>query len=131
MQKKREPWVDIAKGMLIFGVVFFHMKTILTESCHIVHPVFETLYNVHIAYTVFFMPSFFMLTGYCSNFSRPFKDFLLANVNGIIVPMVVLNVIPCLLSFNVEALHYLIDWRNWLSGLSFWFLRHQIHRRTA
>ena len=77
------------------------------------------------------MPSFFMLTGYCSNFSRPFKDFLLANVNGIIVPMVVLNVIPCLLSFNVEALHYLIDWRNWLSGLSFWFLRHQIHRRTA
>lgn len=122
MQKKREPWVDIAKGLLILGVVYYHMNTILPDSCHIDHPVFEKLYNAHISYTVFFMPAFFVLTGYCSNFSRSFKEFLFANAKGILVPMVVLNVIPCLLSFNVEALHYLVDWRNWLFGLSFWFL---------
>ena len=119
---QRNSSVDIAKGLLVMGVVYYHMFTILTESCGIESPTFRTMYNLHVGYTVFFMPAFFVLTGYCSNFTRSFGQFLLTNVRAILVPMLMLNLIPCLLSFNVEALRFMIDGTRWLWGLSFWFL---------
>lgn len=120
--KERLHFIDIAKGLLIISVVWFHMWTILRGSCGLSHPMFDTLYSVHKLYCCFFMPAFFVITGYCTNFERPFKNFLLANVKAILVPMVFLNLIPCLLSFNMAALRYLISVDNWLWGLSFWFL---------
>jgi len=120
--KQRDCSIDIAKGLLIIGVVYYHMWTILTGSCQIEHPAFRTMYNVHNGYTVFFMPAFFVITGYCSNFTRSFKQFIISNVRTILVPMIMLNLIPCLLSFNAEALRYMLDVDKWLWGLSFWFL---------
>lgn len=119
---ERNSSIDIAKGLLIMGVVYYHMWTILTGSCQIEHPAFRTMYNLHNGYTVFFMPAFFVITGYCSSFTRSFGQFIISNVRTILVPMVMLNLIPCLLSFNVEALRYMIDLDEWLWGLSFWFL---------
>lgn len=120
--KQRDHTIDIAKGLLIFFVVWFHMKTILGGSCGLEHPMFNVLHMAYKGYSIFFMPAFFFITGYCSNFDKTFKDFLMSNIKGILIPMVVLNVIPCLLSFSIEGLWYLVTWGNWLYGLSFWFL---------
>lgn len=119
---KRNHSIDVAKGLLILSVVWFHLKTILSGSCVLDHPMFDVLYSVHKGYAIFFMPAFFVITGYCSNFERDFKSFLTSNAKGILVPMVILNAIPCLLSFSIEGIRYMFTWSNWLYGLSFWFL---------
>lgn len=120
--KDRDHSIDIMKGFLIIGVVYYHMITILNGSCGIDHPFFHSLYYLSSLYKGFFMPAFFVVTGYCSSFDKPFIPFLISNVKGIIVPMISMNIISCLLSFNLTALEYMVTFDNWLWGLSFWFL---------
>lgn len=120
--KKRNSSIDVAKGLLILSVVWFHLKTILGGSCGIEHQMFDVLHSLHKGYAIFFMPAFFVITGYCSNFERDFNSFMISNTKGILVPMVILNAIPCLLSFSIEGVRYMFTLVNWLYGLSFWFL---------
>lgn len=120
--KERDHSLDIMKGLLIIGVIYYHMLTILNGSCGIDHPYFHHINNYSSFYTGFFMPAFFVVTGYCSSFDKPFIPFLINNVKGILVPMISMNIISCLLSFNLTALKYMVTFDNWLWGLSFWFL---------
>lgn len=119
---KRMPYIDIAKALLVMGVVYFHLYTILKDSCGIYHPCFEWFLKSVDLYSPFFMPAFFMITGFCSNFNKSFWDFLKSNTKSILLPMLTLNLLPCILSHNLAAFTQFVTLGGWLWGFSFWFL---------
>jgi len=118
----RFPWIDIAKALLIICLVFFHMKTILIGSCGLKCQDFERIYRMSDFWIPFFMQAFFVITGYCSNFNKPFVSFLTNNIKTLLVPMLTLNIVPCILSHNIHAFDGFFQWGYWQWGLSFWFI---------
>lgn len=85
MKSKRLEYIDVAKGILIMLMVMGHTLNIATyqpEANDFVRNVnlLETLYKG------FYMCTFFVITGYCSNFNKPFWNFTKANLKTIVLP---------------------------------------------
>ena len=78
-------FVDVDKGILILIVVAHHVFQVMRNNGII--PT-ESVY-IERFYATFFMPAFFFVTGYCSNFNKPFKQFLMSNIKSLIVPSLV------------------------------------------
>lgn len=127
IQKHRVPYVDMAKGILILMVMIGHMQNVCKElSVH--DEVFATIDHLEWFWGPFFMPAFFVITGFCSNFNKPFKSFLISNVKGILIPAFTLGILEkwiglvyvpdvCLHSFFSLGIKNFI-----INGGSFWFL---------
>ena len=84
--KKRLDYIDISKGILIIFVVLIHMElsllnlypnSIFTKTLHWID--FHTI-------VVFYMPAFFIITGFCSNYSKDFSHFLMSNIISLKIP---------------------------------------------
>ena len=69
----------------------------------------------------FYMPCFFVLTGFCSSFNKPFRPFLLKSLKTIILPGVTLSFLLLLTNLNHDSV---IKWvKNIvLYGGDYWFL---------
>lgn len=115
-------YIDIAKGLLVLSVLFFHLPTILSGSCSFTHPINDYISLVPQWYLPFFMPAFFVVSGYCTNFDKPFYIFIKSLVRKVLLPLITLNLLPCVLSFNYQAFNQFGNISYWLWGLSFWFL---------
>lgn len=62
---ERKAYIDVARGILILSVVLFHTPFVLRSvGCLGEVPFFDAFSSFYI---VFFMPGFFFLTGYCTN----------------------------------------------------------------
>lgn len=62
---ERKAYIDVARGILILSVVLFHTPFVLRSAGSLGEvPFFDAFSNFYI---VFFMPGFFFLTGYCTN----------------------------------------------------------------
>lgn len=127
IQKQRVPYVDMAKGILILMVMIGHMQNVCKElSVH--DEVFATIDHLEWFWGPFFMPAFFVITGFCSNFNKPFKSFLISNVKGILIPAFTLGILARwigLLNVPDVSLHSLFSLgvKNFIiNGGSFWFL---------
>lgn len=83
MAKERLHYIDVFKGICIMLVVIHHSPLALNGGFAPSGTFLWLLNNFIIA---FFMPAFFVATGYCSNFSKPFKIFLWQNVKSILIP---------------------------------------------
>lgn len=114
--------IDVAKGLLVIMVLFYHLPVILIESSRIDCDYFRRIGEISRLFTPFFMPAFFVITGYCSNFEKKVLPFLKSQITGLIIPMLTLNIFPCILCFNIKAFSQFINVNFWLWGLSFWFL---------
>ena len=125
--KERKPWIDIAKGILILFVLLGHVNYFAhdfagTDS-------FKFVAASHIVFITWYMPAFFVVTGYCTNFEIPFADFLKKNLKSLIVPSILIGV---LLSswvskfLSAEGLSYRNfldqDWPGILITCGPWFL---------
>lgn len=67
--KERLHYMDVAKGILIFLVIIHHQPQL--EEEHGVSNVFlAMLDNFSDYYDAYFMPAFFIITGYCTNFMK-------------------------------------------------------------
>lgn len=83
MSGMRLHYIDVFKGICILLVVIHH--TLLSSSPPHTHLSFDYtwLNNIIIA---FFMPAFFVATGFCSHFDIGFKSFFRKNVQTILLP---------------------------------------------
>lgn len=122
MIKERLCYIDAAKGLLVILVLFYHLPVILNDSSHINCEYFKVIGDIAKLYTPFFMPAFFVITGYCTNFEKNKILFVMSIFKGLIIPMLTLNIIPCILSFNLNAFQQFLRLDFWLWGLSFWFV---------
>lgn len=107
----RVSYIDVAKGILILLVIYDHLPdvflTILEQSnAHI-----DWLNEQQWTYKLFFMPAFFCMTGFCANFKKSLKPFIISNFKSLIVPNIVFGLLLGL------------EWKYiFLRGGSFWFL---------
>lgn len=93
LEKKRLNYIDVAKGLLIIFVVVGHtlaaLNKVYPESAFLT----TSLDLKKILWVSFYMPAFFFLTGFCSNFDKPFGKFFVANCKSLKVPAVFFGVI--------------------------------------
>lgn len=85
-KKQRIAYYDVMKGILICLVMFSHINYETLYVSAIENPTFRFLSNNQWVFTCFFMPAFFLVTGICSNFNKPFKPFLINNAKALLVP---------------------------------------------
>lgn len=105
MEKKRIVYFDVAKGILILLLVFAHFRSAINrvpfESDY-----FSWVYGWNNIFTCFYMPAFFFISGYCSNFSKPLRDFLISLTKNLLLPLITLNVIDVMLSSAVNQQNF-------------------------
>lgn len=80
---ERLHYIDIFKGICLILVVLHHAPLALYGGFAEQGTFLWYVNNFIIA---FFMPAFFMATGYCSSFKKPFKQYLWKNVKTILLP---------------------------------------------
>ena len=89
--KSRFPYIDVAKGMLIIMVICSHFE-LLARLCYQIGD--ETIVNfskIEQGWLVFFMPAFFYITGYCTNFKKSLGEFTILGIKTILVPGFIIN----------------------------------------
>lgn len=110
---ERLHYIDIFKGICLIFVVVHHTPLALYGGFAEQGSILWYVNNFIIA---FFMPAFFMATGFCSSFKKPFKLYLWKNVKTILLPCY------CLYYLNryIQNLDVLIfEDSSWMS-LSHW-----------
>lgn len=89
-KKQRQPWVDIAKGILILLVLLGHVQYFAHDLAGTDE--FKFVENTHILFITWYMPAFFIITGYCTNFEIKFWDFFVKNLKSLILPSILIGV---------------------------------------
>lgn len=83
MAKERLHYIDIFKGICLILVVIHHAP--LAYMGHFAQQG-SVLWYINNFAIAFFMPAFFVATGYCTNFNQRFKVYLLKNIKTIMLP---------------------------------------------
>lgn len=125
----RLQYIDIYKGLLILMVVFVHLPQIGISLLNLDSSYLVILDNNKYIIGSFYMPAFFFLTGYCSNFSISFNSFFKKNLKNILLPAIAFSVIirgaEQILEINEEIASYQL--MNYIALIlkcgSFWFLK--------
>ena len=86
LQRQRTSFIDIAKGILILVVIFHHIMFAANE----VKVSGDFSLNLYLLplYASWFMPAFFVITGYCSNFNKDFSVFIINNMRTLLWPAI-------------------------------------------
>lgn len=98
---KRLHYIDVAKGILILMVVYGHYELMCRMCFGVTDMTVSLLDSVEIVWVSFFMPAFFFITGFCSNFNRSFKSILFTGVKTLLIPAVIIN-------YTYNGLEYVI-----------------------
>lgn len=124
--KERLHWVDVAKGILIVMVAMVHI-TGRGEELGISCPAIDAIGPVA-SVLCFRMPAFFILAGFWGKYDMSFKDFLLRNAKGMLLPLIIFSFLGGVLheigyelmkgSYNAGAL----EWPFLNISLDYWFV---------
>lgn len=118
IHKSRLDYIDIAKGILIMCLVYGHLAIISKWQ-----GLDDIVINKWIPATVplyssFFMPAFFILSGYCSTFKIKFKVYIWKTFKILIIPAIILKLLA---GYGLDAiLGNSLSWNHFLD-LSTWF----------
>lgn len=93
MKAKRLEFLDIAKGLLILMVIIGHFKVMAIMCFSLNVPEINDFSAINDFWISFFMPAFFVITGYCSSFDRDFKTFLYKSFRTILLPAIIFSTI--------------------------------------
>ena len=120
MASERLRYIDVAKGLLILCVVFGHIYGNSKAIDNITVDYFHRISNLFIS---FYMPCFFVITGYCSNFKKSLTELFTSSFKTIAFPGIVFSIIFFVLErkYDVASLCHLIK-EICLYGGSYWFL---------
>lgn len=95
--KQRLYYIDIAKGLLILLVVWHHIPY---EAHNSAFSSFTSwIFKTQFCYVSFFMPAFFILTGYCAQFKQSFRPFLIKNTKTLLLPVIIFYFLNGVASF--------------------------------
>lgn len=72
-------------------VVWGHYELICRLCYGISDPTINKLDSVENLWVAFFMPAFFFITGFCTNFNKPFGQFMMAGIKTLLIPAVIIN----------------------------------------
>ena len=119
-------WIDISKGMLILFVVFQHLP-VISDAAGVEHIGVGKLGHLSFLFTCFYMQAFFILTGYCSNFEKPFTVFLKSSFKSIMIPAIFFSILYhmslALLYLDFSYVEQMTSLNFLMNGCSkFWFL---------
>lgn len=93
-QKQRKGYIDIAKGILIILLVIHHAEVIYHDNLHVNNQVLSFLEIIQFPLiTCYFLQLFFLITGYCSNFKKQFKPFLINQSKTLLLPLVTITLV--------------------------------------
>lgn len=127
--KERIHYIDVAKGILIILVILHHFPQLLMEQYGVSNSFLKFLDSASDYYNAFFMPAFFIITGYCTNFSKlPLSRFFVHQINTIMIPAFCLGAVSVWISLIgkgcTEPVEYCkIGFSTFIkSGGPFWFL---------
>ena len=118
MVKSRLSYIDIAKGILI-SIVLFHHISFQANLVGLHNGCIQWNFTFLPLYASWFMPAFFIITGYCSNFNRSFKSFALDNIATLVWPMLLFYILTSL--FKVHSLSSYSIITDLSNGIN-WFL---------
>lgn len=147
-EKKRVPYYDIAKAILIIFVVIHHFLWYSHSLLNFNNPTCDFLFKYQGVFLCFFMPGFFFVTGVCSNFNKPFKVFILNNFKTLIVPSIIFTILTRLYAGSYNHLnltivrstivdlilyggHFWFLQALFVSKLIYWFLCKLLHRQRT
>ena len=82
-KKERLHWIDIAKGLMIIGMILNHIPNFTSKAGFGFNAPWWLIGHF---YGVFTMQTFFLLSGYTSNFNIGFKPFLVKLCKGLLIP---------------------------------------------
>lgn len=124
MKSERLPWLDVAKGLLIISVLIYHVPFFAGQN-HIKE--FDWMFYTHAWFKYYFMPAFFVITGFCSSFEKiNFYELFKNNFKSLIIPgFLVSSGTPIgshLLHGNTYLLDYWTPIRDFFCTGGFWFL---------
>ena len=89
IKKERLHWVDVAKGILIVMVAMVHI-TGRGEELGISCPAIDAIGPIA-GVLCFRMPAFFILAGFWGKYDMGFKDFLIRNAKGLLLPLIIFS----------------------------------------
>lgn len=92
--KLRYNYIDVIKGILILIVIVHHIIGLMNSYGY-------SIINLEKLYVPFFMPAFFVVTGFCSNFNKPKELFLKTELKRLLIPAVVFFII---IRFNIMVI---------------------------
>lgn len=125
MSSQRIHYLDIAKGIFILLLILHHLNN-ASFSYGVWTPYFQYVNKWQSLYTAFFMQGFFLVSGYCSNFSKELVPFIKTNAKQLLLPVLTfsisLSIIESLFNHDVGILKRLFEWKYWLFGTHLWFL---------
>ena len=82
MQKERLSYIDVAKGVLILFLLMGHALLFIRNE-GVNDSFINGFQNIRIfLWTPYYMPAFFVITGFCSHFNKPFLPFLWKNAGS-------------------------------------------------
>lgn len=118
--KERLHFIDVAKGILILLVVYGHLYAWTTKlNPDAADYVLQSI-NLFVS---FYMPAFFVITGFCSNFKKPFAEFIFSSFKTILLPGISFAFLDAIISFDVNIRRmYIIGKDFLLFGGRYWFL---------
>lgn len=126
--KERLHYMDVAKGLLIFLVIIHHQPQLEAEY-GVSNGFLNVLNDFSNYYNAFFMPAFFIITGYCTNFMKlPFVKYLQHQTTTIMLPAFCLGAVSVWVSLIgkgcMNPVEYCkIGFKTFIvSGGAFWFL---------
>ena len=91
-QNQRISYLDVTKGLLIIMVAFSHIQWLSQSFDGSASEKWFLLNKIGMYLWVpFYMPCFFVITGFCSNFNKNFAVFLKSKIVTLLFPMLVLS----------------------------------------
>ena len=107
-------------------LVFAHFRSAVNRIPYESH-YFEMVYCWNNIFTCFYMPAFFIISGYCSNFNKPFGTFLISIVKTLLIPLIAFTLIDqAAISFFNKKNYIDHLWLHILNGGGLWFLQTMI-----
>lgn len=120
MPKERIHYIDVAKGILILMVIYCHACLAMK---FVDHPFNGYIQKSNIAFAPYYMPAFFVITGFCSNFKKPFADFIMVSIKTLVLPAISFMLLYLILGCNFDWMSIKECGRSLiLYGGNFWFL---------
>ncbi len=116
-QQKRIEWIDLAKGMCIMLVIWWHIKELYSNRGFT-----DRSYLLYTA-NYFRMPLYFFLSGLFFKTYSGYIEFLIRKINRLFIPFIVfaiLGVAYCLLF--PKTLPKLRTWESFYPFVTIWFL---------